>query len=318
MKGVVGDEKRSPCTGVTLVELLIAMVIASLVGGMILQMVIGFQSRILTEISRNDLQDRAERLIRFLANDIRDAAFLLGPKPQRTDGSPLSLVHDSLAGDPLEPLPCSVMAEDVAGGDDRLTIVKAISFAPTLRLVQPGLAGESGLVLNRRPNRRPGSTRELQPAPEAINHLVLANHHLCYAVQDAGLTLQLNQPLLEDAPVGTEVLGVRAYAYLLDPFSGSKRLRRDDFTSRAILDDAVDGLQLEYLLADGALVNLPARPQDVRGVRISLLVRDLRADRNYTDETVYTLANRTYGPFRDHYRRVLVSQLVEVKNNGLQ
>ena len=71
MKGVIGEEKRSPCTGVTLVELLIAMVIASLVGGMILQMVISFQSRILTEISRNDLQDRAERLIRFLANDIR-------------------------------------------------------------------------------------------------------------------------------------------------------------------------------------------------------------------------------------------------------
>jgi hypothetical protein len=223
-----------------------------------------------------------------------------------------------LAGDPLESLPYSVLSDDIAAGDDRLTIVKAVSFAPPLHLVQPGLSGESGLVLSRRPNRSPGSTRELQPAPEAINHLVLANHQLCYAVQLADQTVQLNQPLLEDVPVGTEVLGVRAYTYFLDPFSGSKRLRRDDFTSRAILDDAVDGLQFEYLLADGALVNLPARPQDVRGVRISLLVRDLRADRNYTDKTVYTLANRTYGPFQDHHRRILVSQLVEVKNNGLQ
>ena len=78
MKGVISDEKRDAfdgkslaCSGVTLVELLIAMVIASLVGGMILQMVIGFQSRILTEISRNDLQDRAERLIRFMVSALK-------------------------------------------------------------------------------------------------------------------------------------------------------------------------------------------------------------------------------------------------------
>lgn len=309
--------KRDACTGMTLVELLVAMAIAGLVGSMILQLVISFQSRVLTEISRNDLQDRAERLIRFLASDIRDAAFLLGPVPQVAGGTPLALVHDSLSGDPLEALPFSILADDYTDEDDRLTIVKAVSFAPPLRLAQPGVSGETGLVLTRRPNRSPGSSRELQPAPEAINHLVLANHRVCYAVHLADLSLQLNQPLVEDVPVGTELLGVRVYSYQLDPFAGSKRLRRDDFTSRNILDDAVDGLQFEYLLNDGSLVNRPTRPQDVRGVRISLLVRDLRADRNYTNETVYTLGNRTYGPFRDHHRRSLVSQLVEVKNHAL-
>ena len=44
--------------GTTLVELLVAMAIASITGFMILQVVLGFQSRILAEISRNDLQDR--------------------------------------------------------------------------------------------------------------------------------------------------------------------------------------------------------------------------------------------------------------------
>jgi prepilin-type N-terminal cleavage/methylation domain-containing protein len=86
MKKAARDGEKTSCSGVTLLELLIAMVIAALVGGMILQLVVGFQSRILTEISRNDLQDRAERLIRFLASDIRDAAFLQGPKPQRAGG----------------------------------------------------------------------------------------------------------------------------------------------------------------------------------------------------------------------------------------
>jgi hypothetical protein len=310
--------KKAACVGMTLVELLVAMTIASIVGTMILQMVVDYQSRILTEISRNDLQDRAERLIRFLANDLRESAFLLGPVPQVAGGTSLHLVHDSLSGDPLEVLPFSILAVDSVDADDRLTIVKAVSFAPPLRLAQPGLAGETDLLLNRRPNRSPGSTRELQPAPEAINHLVFANHRLCYTVHLAGLSLQLNQPLVEDVPAEIELLGVRAYLYQLEPFSGSKRLRRDDFSSRDILDDAVDGLQFEYLLDDGSLTHQPPRPHDVRAVRISLLVRDLRADQTYSNETIYTVANQSYGPFRDHYRRSLVSQLVEVKNNGLQ
>ena len=310
--------KSDSCAGITLVELLVAMTIAAIVGTMILQMVINFQSRILTEVSRNDLQDRAERLIRFLANDIRDSAFLLGSVPQVGGGASLALVHDSLSGDPLESLPFSIISDDNSDEDDRLTIVKAVSFAPALRLAQQGLSGETEVVMNRRPNRSPGSSRELLPAPEAINHLVFANHRICYAVQLADLSLQLNQPLVEGVPLDTELLGVRAYSYQLEPFSDSKRLRRDDFSSRDILDDVVDGLQFEYLLGDGSLIHQPARPQDVRGVRISLLVRDLRPDRNYTNATIYTLGNSSYGPFRDHYRRSQVSQLVEVKNHGLQ
>jgi prepilin-type N-terminal cleavage/methylation domain-containing protein len=308
---------KNPCAGLSLVELLVAMAIASLAGSMILQMVISFQSRILAELGRNKLQDRAERLIRFLSCDIREAAFLLGAEPRVADGAVLALVHDSLPGTPLEELPFAILPADVAGDDDLLTIVKTVSFSPRLALAQPGLAGETLLVLSRRPNRSPGSTRELLPAPEAISHLVLDNHRACYAVQHADLTLQLVQPLAEHAPAATEVLGVRALTYLLEPHAGSKRLRRDDFTSREVLDDAVDGLQFEYLLDDGSLVSQPAGPGEIRGVRISLLVRDVRPDRGYVNDTVYPLGNHSYGPFRDHFRRSLVTELVEVKNHGL-
>jgi prepilin-type N-terminal cleavage/methylation domain-containing protein len=110
--------KSAACAGMSLVELLIAMAIASLVGSMILQMVIGFQSRILAEVARNDLLDRAERLIRFLSSDIGEAAFLLGPEPLVAGGAPLALVHDSLSGDPLEELPLSILPADSAGDDD--------------------------------------------------------------------------------------------------------------------------------------------------------------------------------------------------------
>jgi len=310
-------KKAIDCAGITLVELLVAMTIASIVGSMILQVILDFQSRVLAEISRNDLQDRAERLIRFMAVDIRDAAFLLGPVPRTAEAALLTLTHDSLAGDPIETLPFSVIAEDVADGDDRLTIVKAISFSPPLRLAQKGQAGETSIILDRRPNRSPGSTRELHPAPEAINHLVFVSHRTCYPLQSADIEVALEQPLRETVPADTEVLGLRAYTYETESFAGSKRLRRDDFTSRSILDEAVDGLQFEYLLNDGVVVDQPVDMKTVRGVRISLLVRSLRQDKTYIDTGVYSLANRSYGPFRDHFRRHLVKRLVEVKNHGL-
>jgi type II secretory pathway pseudopilin PulG len=309
--------KESATAGVTLVELMVAMAIALVVGAMVMQMLISYQSRILVEVSRNDLQDRAERLMRFLAKDIREAAFLLGSNPALADGTPVMLIHDSLAGDPLQTLPSSILTQDHDDQDDLLTIVKAASFSPPIYLAQSSFAGDDSLLLSRRPNRSPGSSRELSPAPEAISHLVLANHRVPYSVRSADLVVELNQQLLEDVPIETELLGVRASSYLLDPFAGSKRLRRDDFTSRDILDDAVDGLQFEYLLNDGSLVHQPDRPQDVRGVRVNLLVKDLRSDRDYLDEKIYTLGNCQYGPYQDHHRRIQLSRLVEVKNHGL-
>ena len=308
---------RTGCNGVTLVELLIAMAVTSIIGTMILQMVIGFQSCLVTEIRRNDLQARAERLIRFMANDLRDAAFLLGAIPKPADGSPLILNHNSLPGRPVEDVPASLIAVDHPGGDDRLTILKAVSFEPPLRLAQPVLAGDFHVILNRRPNRSPGSTRELQPAPDALNHLLFASQRTCYPIRRVDQIVDLVHPLLRDVPAETEVLGLRVCHYRLGPSSSSQRLYRDDFTSRDILDDAVDGLQFEYLLADGTLVNQATEVRAVRGIRISLLVRALHHDPDYTDTRRYTLANQIYGPFGDHFRRHLVSQLVEIKNHAL-
>lgn len=307
---------RQGAAGVCLGELLVALAIAALVSTLVLPQLLIFESRSLAEISRNDLHDRAERLLRFIVADLQGAAFLVGATPRRGDGSPLALVHDSLAGDPLELLPAALLAESAPTGA-ALTLVAGVAFSPPIQLAQPAAAGSTGLQLTRRPNQSPGSSRELLPAPEAIDHLVLGHHRLCYPVAASGLSLELDQPLAVAAPAGTEVYGVRAYRYSLQVAGSSRRLRRDDFTSSEILDDAVDGLQFEYLLADGTLVTLPPDPGRIRAVRCSLLVRDLRADQDYLDRQVYRLGAQVYGPYLDHYRRVVLSRLVEVKNHGL-
>jgi type II secretory pathway pseudopilin PulG len=309
---------RPACRGHSLVELLVAMALAALVGTIVLPAVFSLQARGLAEVSRNDLQERAARLLRFLGDDLRTAAFQVGATPRRASGAPPVVVHDSLSGNPAEALALALLPEDGGtAGDDALTIVKAESFFPPLHLSHPAGAGAVALRLDRRPNQAPGSSREIRPAPEAISHVVLANHRICYPVGSTGQTLQLLDGLAVSVPSATELLGLRARRYHLAPSGGFNRLRCDDFTSDEILDDAVDGLQFEYLLADGRMVDAPDEPPAVRGIRVSLLVRDLRPDRDYRDRASYRLGNRRYGPYHDAFRRIVVSEVVEVKNHAL-
>jgi hypothetical protein len=196
-------------------------------------------------------------------------------------------------------------------------MVAAESFFPSLSLDQAAEAGATLLHLDRRPNQAPGSSREIRPAPEAISHVVLANHRACYPVGVTAQSLQLLEGLAVPVPSATELLGLRARRYYLARSGSSGRLRCDDFTSDEILDDAVDGLQFEYLLADGRLVDLPEDLRAIRAIRLSLLVRDLRADRDYRNNAVYRLGNGSYGPYNDAFRRIVVHEVVEVKNYGL-
>lgn len=303
--------------GVTLIELLVAMAISALIGILLIPALSTFQARGLAEISRSDLQDRAGRLIRFIARDLGETAFLVGPTPRTVNNESLRLVQTSQPGDPLQTFSSALIPENrVNAFYDGLTLVKAVSFYPPIRLVQTAQAGTDTLQLNRRPNRPPGSSREIYPAPDALNHIALEGGQACYGVASADHSLQLSQALDQTVAKGAEVLGVRAIRYLLKQHGPTHQLRRDNYTSLEILDDAVDGLQFEYLLADGSISQSPADSSEIRAIRVHLLVRDLRADRGYTDTRVYQLADQQYGPFHDSYRRLIVTRLVEVKNHG--
>ena len=304
--------------GVTLLELLVALAISSLVGVLVIPAMTTFQSRSLAEISRNDLHDRAERLLRFVAFDLAETAFLVGASPLTADGRPLSLVQDSQPGDPAVTLSTALLTDNNgADGHDSLLVVKAVSFSPPIHLAEQAETGATLLVLDRPPNRSPGSSREIAPAPDALNHIALEGQRSCFTVQETGAVLHLAQELQQPCPTGTEPFGVRAPRYLLAPQAGTNRLRRDNFTSMETLDDAVDALQFDYLLDDGQFVSPPATMERICAVRVHLLVRDLRPDRQYLDNRQYRLADQVYGPFHDNYRRIAVSRLVELKNHGL-
>ena len=305
--------------GYSLIELLVAMGLAGMVATIVLPAILIFQGHGLAEVSRLELHQRAERLLRFLADDLRETAFQVGPAPARPSGDPPVLCHDSWPGNPAETLQFSVLAEDGGNAaDDVLTVVKGEGFFPPLLLRQAAAEGATLLLLDRSPNQSPGSSREIRPAPEAISHVALAGERFCYPVASTGQELRLLDGLAVAAAAGSELFGVRVRRFSREATALGGRLRCDDFSSNEILDDAVDGLQFEYLLADGRVVDQPPDPTMVRGIRASLLVRDLRPDRDYRDTQSYLLGNRRYGPYHDRFRRLVVSQMVEVKNHALR
>lgn len=60
---------------------------------------------------------------------------------------------------------------------------------------------------------------------------------------------------------------------------------------------------------------LPFR--QLKAIRVWLLLRSDKADRNYIDSKTYVLGNAssvTLGPFNDNYRRLLLTRAIEVKN----
>ena len=75
---------------------------------------------------------------------------------------------------------------------------------------------------------------------------------------------------------------------------------------------------IAHKIMEGRMVDVPGDLNEVRGIRVSLLVRDLRADREYRNQTIYRLGNREYGPYEDNFRRLLVSETIEVKNHALR
>lgn len=303
-------------SGFMLSELLVAIGLAGLVGMIVLPAVFAMQKQSLAGIARTDLQERAERLLRFLGDDLRSTAFLVGAFPRRADGTPPGIVRDNAGGNPLVILERSLAAEDGALNDS-LTLIKAESFFPPLSVSMAAGAGSTALRINRRPNQSPGSSREILPAPEAISHVVLASQHYCYPVASGGSQLQLLDGLAAAVPAGTELLGLRAHRYYLQPAAAGGRLRLDDYSSDEILDDGVDALQFEYLLADGRIVDSPVDAAEVRGIRVSLLVRALHPEREPVPVVSYRLGNRDYGPFGDNFLRVAVSEMIEVRNHGL-
>lgn len=159
-----------------------------------------------------------------------------------------------------------------------------------------------------------------------------------------GSTTTLSEALQQNIPDNSTVYGVRMYRYVVDTAGGKRNLKRVGWdkacatgadvtvnlietTNSANTAGGVDGLKFEFVSIDsisGALVtgsSIPANLNELKAIRIWLLLRADKPDPDFTDTATYTLgttANKiTLGPYtgaNSHYRRLLLNKTVEVKN----
>ncbi|WP_020674717.1 PilW family protein [Geopsychrobacter electrodiphilus] len=314
--------------GFNLVELLVVMALMSIISLITYPFFINFQFQSLSQINKSDLNDRANRLLNYLAEEVQETGFMVTSVPHNGDGTTFQIKH----GASLETFSQSIRVEDVAGGNDRLDILKAVSFFPPLVVTEV----DAGPPHKVKINRPPDYNVEINDAAgvNAIltrNQVIFENHKKIYRVIDIASDspdldldgdghkdrfLTLVQALAEPVPLGSEVLGVRVLGFFVD----AGGLRADNYVTSQVLDKDIDGLQFEYFMKDGSTSAAPigAAIENIRGIRIALLVRATRTDKNYVNTTIYTLGNRSYGPYGDGFRRVAVERLVEVKNYALE
>jgi len=88
-----------------------------------------------------------------------------------------------------------------------------------------------------------------------------------------------------------------------------------DSNNDGLLDADLLGTPLNtYAYADGRPFPATARPQDVRAVQVWILGRALRTDRKYVDQHQYSVGSRVLVPFNDHTRRWLLSEIIHCRN----
>jgi prepilin-type N-terminal cleavage/methylation domain-containing protein len=125
--------------------------------------------------------------------------------------------------------------------------------------------------------------------------------HVITSIDNASKTITLNDTLLYNHPVGTPVFCIRAITYQIEVKNGTPTLMRDDNTGTGAqpLGD-IESLQFTYFDGNG---NPTAVPANIRMVRIMLTARADRPDPDFKEG--------------DHYRRRQVSSNIKLMNMDL-
>jgi len=176
----------------------------------------------------------------------------------------------------------------------------------------------------------------------AFEKAIQINHS--YIVTDfSSRTISLYSPLNLDVRKGSIVYTVRQYRYQVDdpsnPNATSPRtLKRVGWTHDCQIDPVnideafgdnnerggIDALQFQFIyetpfIIGGGLYTADTPPpelKDLRAIKVIILVRSDRVERDYIDDNQYDLEGTIDPPleFNDHYRRIELSKIVEVKS----
>ncbi len=259
--------------GVTLIELLIALVISSILVAGIYRVFIHQQRTYRTQEDVADMQQNVRVAINRMIREIRMAGF--GGKNENTNGNNDII---NVFGNVNTFTNIINPANDVTVDEithDQITLLAAYDQIATLE--DDVVAGSNSFKVN-----FAGSTRFNQ----SWRKYVCINGRNNYAIIPTNgdtLTLEGGATINENHSAGEPVFLVRAIRYGLRMDNGTPVLFRDLYpgtggSQRVTVAENIETLQFRYVLADSSEVDMPADPRQVRGVRVTLTARTQMSD----------------------------------------
>ncbi|RMG04223.1 MAG: prepilin-type N-terminal cleavage/methylation domain-containing protein [Nitrospirae bacterium] len=304
--------------GVTLVELLVSIAIFLILLAFMYP-TFSFVTRQSEFVGSNEaLSARGQKILDYIAEDIRMAGFVVGPK----DNIKICPGHD--ADHPSIGVTAIRHDDnyDVNGVYDSLTFVTAIPLEVNLNSAEcitnqpsntrdykldisnPASIGDLNFLVDAPSDCI--SKSKLYPTGDALlNAKSLVAFETASQIENiytvtsfSGNTIQISSGLQLSLAVGSPVYAIREYQYVVEDTRELNRytLGKDCDYSPTLLDPVngeaggIDGLQFEFIAIDPTTkqTEVSALPpddiKDLRAIRIWLLVRSSSADRFYTND----------------------------------
>ncbi len=271
--------------GITLIELLVALVISGLLLAAAYRTFIGQQKTYVVQEQVVDMQQSVRAAINRMVTELRMSGFgnisMVLPVTFTT-GTFNNVLN---------------LNSPTAGA---LTIVSAVGGTSTL--TNEGGVGQTQVVVSTLTDAQGNALFDTGNRKYiCIGGL---ESHMITSI-DSGtktITLDPNSPLAFYHPVGTPVYTIRALTYQVAPVSGIPTLLRDENMGGGAQPqaDSIENLQFTYFDASG---NPTANPADIRIVRVSLTARAERQDPDLNNG--------------DGYRRRQIASNIHLKNMGI-
>jgi prepilin-type N-terminal cleavage/methylation domain-containing protein len=284
--------------GITLIELLVALVISGILVGGIYRTFLGQQKTYTVQEQVVDMQQNVRALVNRIMREIRMAGFgnvsMLLPAPYGS--GPGVTIGGKTYNDVVNPNYPVAGSVTILSGMESTTIIGGIRLPVSITVVPA--ANSDKVTVNSLTDAQGNTLFDLGDR----KYVSIGGVESCYITNIAGTTLTLNRKLIYSHPVNTPVFAIRAVSYQVD---GNRRLLRDDHTGRPLEDnimaDNIETVQFVYLKDDG--ITQTANLTEIRNLQVTLGARANDPDPDYKSD--------------EGYRKRTISSNVHLRNMGL-
>ncbi len=250
--------------GITLVELLMALVISSLILAGVYRTFLGQQKTCVVQEQVVDTQQAARLSIERMIREIRLAGF---------GNIPMVLPVTFSAGT------YNNIVNPDAPSLGSLTFISAIQDAGGLAVVVQ--SGQNQITVSTL------TDNQGNPLFDTVDRKYISiggvESHRITAIDNGTKTLTLADTLILNHPAGTPIFGIRAVSYQVVEAEGTPLLMRNENvgTGNQPVADNIESLQYRYTLVNGTETGSPANPAEIRMVRVAVVARAAVSDPDF-------------------------------------